>query len=125
KSPLVNGSAQITLSTLTVGSHSISASYSGDFSPSTSFPLTHNVLKGQVTLAFSVSPDVTSIPYVDPLSINAEIRVLSPPVAPVTGTLSFNIDGVITTKRLVDGIATMPELRLDLGRTGFPDTYSG
>ena len=82
--PLENGSVTFNVSTLPVGSHNVTAFYSGDgsfFGSAASASLTHTVTKGES----ATNVEVVHTPVVFGA---AEFRVLSAPVAPAAGTLA-------------------------------------
>ena len=82
--PILSGIAIFPLATLTVGSHTLSATYSGDTNdqPSASFATTTVITAIPSILTFTALPTTAS--FGTPLALNAQ---LTPPDA--TGTLTF------------------------------------
>ncbi len=92
---LVNGQAQLSASSLSVTSHSITAVYSGDtnFNTSTSVALTQVVNKASTTTSLSANP--TQIVYGQMVTLTATISVTSPGAGTTMGTVTFK-DGATT-----------------------------
>ena len=90
--PLVAGDATCTTSALTVGSHAITAGYSGapTFSPSTSTTLTQAV--DALATATALSADVNPSTFGDVVTFTAVVSAPDGP-APTSGTVTF-YDGV-------------------------------
>ena len=108
---LVNGQASFTVPTLTVGTHTITASYAGDLSyvAATSAPLTQTVNKGTPVLP---PPTVSSTtpPAGSPVTISETV----PPG--VTGPVTFTDGGtVIGTAPVTGGVATITVTTLPIG----------
>jgi len=106
----VDGSATATCSTapLTVGSHSMTANYSGDsnFSNSSGGPITQTVNKGDTTTGLISSKNPADV--CESVMFTATPAVLPPAVVPgpITGTMTF-FDGAsqLCTGSLVSGSA--------------------
>src|SRR5207245_1288745 len=83
------GQAILTSSTLSVGSHTISAAYSGDanYNASTSANLTQTVNKANTTatLTSSLNPSY----FGDPVTFTATVNPVSPGAGTRTGTVQF------------------------------------
>lgn len=121
--PLSGGSAALTTGALAIGSHSITASYSGDasFTGSNSAPLS------QIVNQESSSTSLTSYPnssYFDQL-VTFTATVSGNSGTP-TGTVTFT-DGVNTlgSAPLAAGTATLNALGLAVGSHSINATYSG
>lgn len=120
--PLVGGSVTLRTSTLSQGSHSITASYGGDSTnaPSVSDVLVHTVyaaLGTVVTLASGSNP----APFGSPLTITATVTGNSP-----TGNVVFRSGAaVLTTEALAGGAATAVVSGLASGVHELTATYSG
>jgi hypothetical protein len=116
-----SGTAMLITSTLTAGSHTVTATYGGDAdnSSATSEPLTQIVNKITPTLP----PPVVSSPN---LPINAP-ETLTETVPPgVTGTVTFsNGSTPLGTATIVDGVATLTVPSLPLGTDPITATTSG
>lgn len=118
---LVNGVAVLTIPALAVGSHVISAVYSGDASylEATSPGIAHTVLKANPTVAAGASPNPAVV---------GQTVTLAATVAPAaaTGSVQF-IDGSATlgTAPLVSGAATLAVTGLAAGSHPITVVYSG
>ena len=124
-SSLIAGNATLAISNLSVGSHSLTAIYSGDvnYFPSTSNVLAQTVNKGNTstTLTSSTNPSV----FGKSTTLTATIAVTSGS-GTVTGTVSFR-DGatVIGTAPVTGGVATLPISNLAVGSHSLTAIYSG
>ncbi|MGW2376645.1 Ig-like domain repeat protein, partial [Kitasatospora sp. NPDC001683] len=120
---LVAGVATFTTSTLSVGSHALTAVYGGDtaFSGSTSPVDTQTVNAADTTTVLTSAPDP---------SVFGEPKVLTATVTSVagvpTGTVSF-FDGVtlLGTATLVAGVATFTTSTLGVGSHALTAVYGG
>jgi hypothetical protein len=83
-----NNSASFTVSTLTVGTHAITAQYNGDnnFSGSTSSPIPETVTPGSVTISISSSNNPST--YGQAVTFTASVQPVLVTTAP-TGTVTF------------------------------------
>ena len=121
--PLSSGSATFTISTLAVGSHFLTATYSGDSSnnQSTSPPITEVVNRSNVTVNLSPSQN----PATNGQSVTLTVNV-SP--ASATGTITV-FDGVPTnsvgTATLSNGSATLTTSTLKVGSHSLQASYGG
>ena len=122
--PLSGATASFSTSSLTAGSHSITATYNGDaiFSPSTSPPLVQAVNQPAATtttLASSVNPSNVG------QAVTFTATVTSSAGTP-SGTVSFK-DGatVIGTATLAAGAAAFTTSSLTLGRHTITASYGG
>ena len=83
---------KITITTLAVGAHAISASYSGDanWAASTSLPITVTIAKDSSTVL--VVPAAV-VGVTGKYNLNVKVKVVKPGVGPATGVVTFVIDG--------------------------------
>ncbi len=122
------GTATLTSTTLTVGSHTIRASYDGDanFNPSAVTPAvteTINQAQSSVTLTSLASPSVFG-----QAAVVATVTAVAPATGVPTGTVTFTIDGTQTVGPLAldaAGKATIPGLALAVGTHTISATYNG
>src|SRR5262249_30486947 len=120
---LVNGSASISISTLTVGTHPLTATYSGSATFAASTSATVNQIVNPGTSATPLpSPPNPSIAG-QPVTLTA--TVASPAGVP-TGTVTFR-DGatVIGTATLVNGSASISVSTLAAGTHPLTAAYGG
>jgi hypothetical protein len=89
------GRATFTVSTLTVGSHPITAVYSGDttFSSSTSATLPQTVNKAGTATAIAATPNPST--YGQLMTMTATVAIVAPGAGTLTGTVTFR-DGTTT-----------------------------
>jgi hypothetical protein len=119
---LAAGVATFATSTLTVGSHSITATYNGDtnFTTSTSAPLTQtvNLNPSATALTSSVNPTV----FGQSTTFTATVTGAGAP----TGTVAF-MDGatLLGTSPLGGGVATFSTASLAVGTHSITAVYSG
>jgi hypothetical protein len=87
-----NNSAQFTVSTLSVGTHAITAQYSGDtnFSGSTSTAIPETVNQGSVSVGVSSSSNPST--YGQAVTLIANVQPISTTTTP-TGSITFMIGG--------------------------------
>jgi hypothetical protein len=92
-----SGQATISIATLSVGSHTITASYSGDsnFTASTTPALTQTVNQAatKTTVVSSANPSGTG----QPVTFTATVATLAPGIGIPTGTVTFSINGTPQT----------------------------
>jgi hypothetical protein len=92
--PLTGNQASITLSSLAVGSHTVSATYTntdGDYSGSTSSTLTQVVNKANTTTTLTGAPNPSTTGQT--VTFNATVAPVSPGAGTLSGTVTFTIDG--------------------------------
>ncbi len=123
---LSGGLATYVTSTLSVGSHSISATYGGDgnFNGSAAGPINHNVNKANssVTVGSSQNPS----PAGQLITFTATIAAAAPGVGTPTGTVTFTIDGTtVGVRPLIGGVATFSTSTLSVGAHTVAVTYGG
>jgi autotransporter-associated beta strand protein len=125
--PLNNGQASLILSSLTVGGHTISASYSGDgnflVSASTILSQQSTPASSAVTLAAVPSTSVFS----QSVSFTATVTPVAPSTGVPTGSVIFTIDGVAQPAVALDatGVATLPDNTLSVGSHNISAAYQG
>src|SRR5207253_2217030 len=122
-----SGQATLNIASLAVGSHSLSASYSGDgnFNPSSSANLTQTVSKGSssTSLISSVNPSVSG----QTISLTATITAVAPAAGTPTATVTF-FDGATnlgTAALDASGQATLSIASLAVGGHNLTASYSG
>jgi len=123
---LVNGRASLVVSTLAVGTHSLTAVYSGslEFAPSTSAAVTQTV-----NLA-STSTSLTSTPNPSTVGQAVTLRATVSPVAPATGVPTGSVtfrDGATSlgVVALVNGSASLTISTLAAGSHSLTAAYGG
>jgi hypothetical protein len=123
---LLNGQATFSVSTLTVGSHSLTVSYAGEtnFVGSTSTALTEVIGKASSTLALSSS--ISSAVFGQGVTLTATAVAVAPATGAPGGTVTF-LDGANTlgTVTLTNGQATFSVATLAVGSHSLTATYSG
>jgi hypothetical protein len=124
--------AQCETSTLAVGSHTISASYSGDSnydpaSTSGSTNLTFEVAKANTTTTTDTGDDPTV--YSAPATLTAAVAVNAPGAGSPTGTVGFTGNGDpiagCTAQPVASGATSCTTSGLPVGTTTFTATYGG
>ncbi len=118
-----SGVATFTTSSLAVGTHSITASYSGDtqYSASTSAPISQTISKNTTTTAVTSSLNPSS--YEQPVTFT--VIVSSRGVTP-TGTVTFeNGSTPIGSGTLTNGIAIFSTATLATGTSSITAVYGG
>ena len=122
--PLTSGIAVLSISTLSLGTHSITAMYSGDSqdAPSTSPPVSQLVqtATSNLTLTSSANPAVFGSAVI--LRVAASSNGVTSP----TGSIAF-LDGSVSigTSQLSSGIATYTVTSLGLGQHSITAIYAG
>jgi hypothetical protein len=114
-------------STLSVGNHSVTATYSGDgnFSVSTAFPLTQQVSQAATTLALTPAP-VTSSPFLSTVTFTARVNVTLPGAGAPTGQVIFSDGGTtIGIAPVQGGNATFSTNALNIANHTVTASYSG
>uniref|UniRef100_UPI0015D7C334 Ig-like domain repeat protein n=1 Tax=Nevskia soli TaxID=418856 RepID=UPI0015D7C334 len=118
-----SGIATFTTSSLAVGTHSITASYSGDteYSASTSTPISQTISKNTTTT--SITSNLNPSSYEQPVTFTATVS--SPGVTP-TGTVTFeNGSKAIGSGTLTNGVATFTTVNLATGTSSIIAVYEG
>jgi hypothetical protein len=120
------GTATLVTSALAVGTDSITADYSGDgnFTDSTSGPLSLTVNQANTTTALTVSPSSTT--YGQPITLTATIAVVSPGAGSPTGSVEF-FDGssALGIASLSGNSATLSTTSLTAGAHSLSAQYLG
>ncbi len=123
---LSGGVATLISSTLSVGSHSITATYNGDtnFLCSTSAPLSQSVGVDATATALTATPNPSV--YGRNVTFTATVTAAAPGTGTPTGSVTFE-DGttVIGTGSLSGGVATFSTTTLDAGDHSITAVYSG
>ena len=123
--PVSNEFADLTLSSLPIGSHSIVAVYSGDsvYGKTTSNSVTETITKANswVTLAVSANPTTAG----SPVTFTSQVTSMNGLATP-TGTVTFNSGKTALGKgTLKSGVATYSTSSLPVGTFSITATYSG
>jgi len=125
--PLSGGMTVFSISTLSVGAHTITASYSGDmnFAPSTSAPLSQVISKASTTTSLKSSSNPAT--FGQAVTFTATITPSSLAGVAATGTVTFNIDGTAQSPvPLGGGQASLPPIStLSVGKHTITASYSG
>lgn len=120
------GSATFTTSSLAVGTHSITASYSGDsnFKANNSSPFTQIVNLDVPTVTVSVSPNPSV--FGQQITATATVSATAPGSGTPTGTVTF-LDGLanLGTANLINGQASFTISALTSGLHSIMATYAG
>jgi hypothetical protein len=124
---LAAGTASVTSGTLAVGSHAITARYSGDdpnYLAATSAAVTQNVTKGTSTPSVVGTPNPTT--FGDSVTFTATIAAAGAGVVP-TGTIQFLDNGIAVglPVTLVSGTARLTTSALATGSHAITARYSG
>ncbi len=121
--PVVGLTAVLDTSYLTVGSHTVFATYSGDsnWNTVTSSSLTQVVIQDTLSLTSSLNPSTVGQPVEFTATINAANG------APKTGTVTFNIDNGASpiTAPVESHIAVLDTSNLSAGSHTIVASYSG
>jgi hypothetical protein len=125
-SPVSSGQAKFTPTSLSVGSHSITAVYSGDrnFTTSTNSTLSQKVNKALTTTTVTAAPNPSTLGQ--SVTLTAAIAVTAPGAGTPTGTVAF-VDGTTSlgTGTVTAGKATLSTTKLPAGMNSITATYSG
>lgn len=120
------GTATFTTTLLTVGTHSITASFQGDalFETSMSAPLSQTVNKSNTSTSVSSTPNPSF--FGQSVTLTAVISISAPGAGNLTGTVEFfNGLASIGTANVVSGIATISNSILSAGTHSLTAVYSG
>ncbi len=127
---LVDGEAELSTSTLTVGSHTVKAVYfSSDpnFLTSTSATVNHQVNKAATST--SVTSSATPAVFGQPITFTATVGVESPGAGNPSGEITFTdgdtVLGTAPISSLTGGIASVSVSTLGVGQHAVVATYSG
>lgn len=123
---LSNGQAALSVPTLSVGNHVVTAAYNADegFSASASGPLNEAVNKAGTTIVISASP-LSSV-FGQPVTFTAAVGVVAPGAGTPGGTVTFSLDGTAQAPRpLSNGKATFTTSALGVGSHTITASYNG
>jgi len=99
---------------LLVGSHNITANYSGDGDfAGANQAYTQSVAAASVATALTTSPNPSV--FGQAVTLHAEVSTIAPATGHPTGAIRFTIDGVNTYVDLVDGVAELDTSSLAVG----------
>ena len=125
-SSVVSGVARLTTSTLSIGVHSITATYSGNgtFLTSTSAVVPHTVNKGSTRTTLTASNN-TSV-FSQSVTFTATVAAVAPATGTPTGNVTFKDRGAtLGTGTLSGGIARSSTTALAPGTHSIAAIYSG
>ena len=122
------GRATLVLSSLTVGAHTVSATYSGNGSdlPSTSANLTQTVNKARSRTVVATSR--TPTPQATPATLTATVTAVAPGSGIATGLVQFRVDGVNFGTAVAlgpTGTASITTTGIAVGRHTVTVVYAG
>jgi len=122
--PVSSGSATLSVSTLSLGDHSITAIYSGDAQNASSTSPAQNLTVAKQSTSSAVMASVTNALPGDPLTLDAS--VISFGSGAVTGSVEF-FDGTTSlgVRPLTSGFTSLQVESLSLGVHDFTTVYSG
>jgi len=123
---LVNGRASLSISTLAVGSHPLTAAYGGSatFAASTSAAVNQVVNAGNSTTSLTATPNPSITGQA--VTLTATVSAVAPATGVPTGTVTFR-DGVtvLGTATLVNGSASISTSTLAVGSHPLTAAYGG
>jgi hypothetical protein len=124
---LSGGQASLTVSSLSVGSHNITATYSGDYKfAGSSSTLSQSVSLDGTSTGLTSSADPSS--YGQSVTFTATVTASAPGAGVPTGTVKFKATGTSSTATVTldsTGKATLNVATLPVGTTTFTAVYSG
>ena len=125
---LAGGQATCSVSSIAVGSHTVTAQYSGDTrfngsSGTLAGGQTVNKADSNISLNSSANPSVSG----QPVSVTATVSAVAPGTGTPTGTVTFFVDGspVCSNVNLTGGHASCSLLSLGVGSHTITAQYSG
>ena len=122
---LSGGTASLTTSTLAVGTHFITATYSGDtnFGGSTSAPVTQTVAAGTVSTTTALTSSLNPSGFGQLVTFSATVN----PASGATGTVTFMDGGFTLGTTALDGsgVATFSTSALAVGPHSITAQYNG
>jgi len=124
---LSGGSASFAINTLTAGTHTITAVYSGDplFLPATSLGQIQTVNKGNTTISNPISGTNPAI-FTQTVTFSATVTVTPPGLIPATGTVNFMEGGnVVASGTLSNGTVNASTTSLSVGSHIITAVYLG
>ncbi|MEV6319564.1 Ig-like domain-containing protein, partial [Streptomyces sp. NPDC051776] len=121
----VDGTAQLTLNSLPVGSHSVTATYNGDTAfTGSSGADTHTVGRATTSTTVASTPDPTV--FGQPVVLTAVVTPLAPGAGTSTGTVAFSVSGGPSlTAALAGGVASVSTDKLPAGDYTVTADYFG
>ncbi len=125
-SPLANGQATLSLSTLSVGTHTISARYEGTtkFASSTSKPLTQTIRRATTTTTVVSSANPADVGQT--VRFTATVQSVAPGSGTPSGNAIFTVDGVDRAPSpLANGQAALSLSTLSTGNHTISARYEG
>src|SRR5207248_2677483 len=123
---LMNGQATYTTTALSVGSHTIAASYDGSPGVQTSTSATVSQTVGKASTATAVSSSVAPSVFGQPVTFNAAVAAVAPGAGTPTGTVTYTIDGIAQTPVLLNSRqASGSTATLSVGSHFITAVYSG
>ncbi|MBB5342420.1 Ig-like domain repeat protein [Tunturibacter empetritectus] len=123
----IHGAAALTLSTLSVGSHSIRAVYGGDANNAASNSTSVQETIEQITTTTAVTSNASTAPAGSSIQLTATITPASSvPSSPITGTVTF-MDGTTTlgAATVTGGTVTITLNSLSVGQHSIFAIYGG
>ena len=121
-----SGTAAMTLGSLSAGSHTIAASYSGDAIYSQASSASVNQGVGQASTTTSIASSANPSPIAKSVTFTATVIPVEPGAGTPTGTVTFTIDGTTQAPSTVDsGVATLTVSSLAGGDHTVTAAYSG
>jgi large repetitive protein len=123
----IHGAASLTISTLSVGSHSIRAVYGGDANNGTSSSAAVQETIEQIATTTAVTSNASTAPAGSSIQLTATITPASSvPSSPITGTVTF-MDGATTlgAATVSGGIVTITLNSLAVGQHSILAIYGG
>jgi hypothetical protein len=120
------GNASITLSSLAVGSHSITATYGGDTSFLTAQATTVTQVVGRAASSVSVTPTAASV-FGQSVTFTATIAASAPGAGTPTGSVTFSTGSTNLGTQALDGsgIASISVSSLAVGSDSITASYGG
>jgi len=122
---LTGGKATFTTSTLPVGKHTFVVVYNGNAIELSSSAIGHITIKPAVTKIKLLVLTPNPAPLGAPVTLTAQVSVVAPGTAPLTGTVTFR-DGttVLGTANVVNGVATLTVSTLTEGKHRLTADYA-
>jgi hypothetical protein len=124
--PVLNGLATLAVSNLSVGSHSIAATFTGNgnFLNSVSSAITYETTRGQTKT--DLAADHPGSVYGQVVHFTATVSVVAPAAGQPGGNMTFQADGnAIGTVPVVNGTAVLETASLHAGSRSISATYNG
>ena len=123
---LSGGVATYVTSTLTVGSHAVSATYGGDGNFNGSVASSINQVVNKANTTTTVVSSLNPSPVTRLITFTATIAAVAPGTGTPTGVVTFTIDGVVkATPTLSGGVAIYTTSVLTVGTHTVSVTYGG